>query len=82
MNVRACCGLLLSVLVLIMVPLSATTEQAPRFDPWPDLLAEPSTPPAPQFAALQQRANEALERLLQAGAPVAIGATDEFFAVP
>jgi hypothetical protein len=65
-----------------MVPLSATTGQAPWVEPWPDLLAEPSTPPDPQFAALQQRANEALERLLQSGGPIAIGAADEFFAWP
>jgi hypothetical protein len=64
MNGRAWNGLVVGVIFFFMDPLSAATTPAQREMPWPPLLSSEPGPLDPRVAALQHRANDALERLL------------------
>ena len=65
MNRRPWSGLVLSIVVFLMVPLSAATNRNPSDEPWPVLLSSEPAPVDPGFAALQHRANASLEKLIQ-----------------
>jgi len=65
MTSRPWSGLVLSVIVFLMVPFSAATNRNPSDEPWPALLSNEPTLVDPSFAALQHRADAALEKLIQ-----------------
>ena len=65
MNRRPGSGLVLSIIVFLMVPFSAATNRNPGDEPWPALLSNEPAPVDPSFAALQHRADAALEKLIQ-----------------
>ena len=56
----------LGIIVLAAVPLSAATNSGPIDEPWPALLSSEPVPMDPEVAALHERANAALNALLQA----------------
>jgi hypothetical protein len=70
MKRRVCNALIVSAVVFLLDPLSASTNVASRQTPWPELLYVDPIPVDSNVAALQQRANAALDRLLtQSQAP-------------
>jgi len=70
MNARRWNGLALGILVAVMVHLTAATNASRMDEPWPMLLSNEPAGINPHVAALQQRANGSLEKLMQsAGAP-------------
>jgi hypothetical protein len=64
MNGRAWNALVVGAVIFFMDPLSAATDAARRDTPWPALLSAEPAAVDPHVAALQRRANVALERLL------------------
>ena len=59
-------GLAIGLFVVTVVHLAAVTSTETASDVWPVLLSNEPAAADPNFAALQQRANGSLERLVQA----------------
>jgi len=65
MNTSPWSGLVLGIIVVLMVHLTAATNAGRMDEPWPALLANEPDVSDLRIAMLQDRANAALERLVQ-----------------
>ena len=66
-NARLWNGVVFALIVALMMHLSVGIDAMRTDEPWPLLLRDNSADSDPTVTLLQQRANGALERLVQAG---------------
>ena len=66
-NARLWNGVVFGIIVALMMHLTVGFEATRAEEPWPLLLPDNSADSDPTVTLLQQRANGALERLVQAG---------------
>ena len=66
-NARVWNGVVLGIIVALMMHLNIGFDAMQTDEPWPLLLPDNSADSDPTVTLLQQRANGALERLVQAG---------------
>ena len=65
-NARLWNGVVFGLIVALMMHLSVSIDAMRTNEPWPTLLRDNSADSDPSVTLLQQRANGALERLVQA----------------